>query len=637
MRKILVVLFTLLSVSLLAQFSSKKKAANVKMSEGIRAYRMMDFEAAKSLLNLAIEKDPNFAEPHTLLGDIYLETKDYEKGKTHYKRALQINPNIKPILFLNVAQIELHLSEYDSALIDLNRFKEKYDGVPEPLKPKWDKLVTTAKFGIDAIKNPVPFDPINLGSTVNSPYDDYHPSITVDGNMLVYTGKDKVGATNTGKPVFREDLYHTTKSEDGKWQRSINFGRPVNTPRNNEGSSSISHDGKYLFFTGCELPEGYGSCDLYISERVGGNWSEPKNLGNKINTGAWESHPSLSPDGRTLYFTSSRKGGKGGADIWSSTKDSLGNWQTAVSLSINTKESDMTPYIHADGATFYFSSTGRPGMGGHDIFVAHLNENDVFEDVVNLGYPINSAKEEFGMIADPEGRLAYYASEMDGGLGGLDLYQFELPTSFRPIQTQSISGVVFNRDTKKKLNANVELIDLATGKLIASTSSDKLSGEFLVALASEKDYALNVSKDGFLFYSDNFSLKGKKAESVKLKVPLIPIKAGESVVLKNVFFDVSSFELDPKSKIELNKLVSMLSNNPKLKIEIGGHTDNLGSELVNKKLSEDRAKSVMKYLVSKGINATRLTAKGYGPTQPLADNDSESGRRQNRRTEFKIL
>tara|TARA_B100000508_G_scaffold141064_1_gene145819 strand:+ start:25037 stop:26935 length:1899 start_codon:yes stop_codon:yes gene_type:complete len=620
----------------IAQYTTKKKSAIAKYEEGRKAYAMMNFELSIQLMNEALEKDPNFLQPYHLLAELYLEIQQYDKSLENYRKVLEINPQYNPVLYYTIANIELHTAKYEEAIVHFEKFKE-LTGVPEPFQKEFNLLIANANFGAEAVKNPVPFDPRNMGQNINTNMDEYHPSITVDSKTFVFTAKDNVGKSNTGKPLIREDLYYSKKSSTNDWGRSVNYRGPINTRYNNEGSSCISHDGKYMFFTACELKTGYGSCDLYMSEMVGGKWKQPVNVGNKINSGAWESHPSLSPDGKSLYFTSNRGGGKGSFDIWRSDKDEEGNWLPAVNLEINTSEGDQTPYIHADGTTLYFSSKGRPGMGEYDLFVTRIRDDGSFTEPQNLGYPINSEKHELGVIADPEGRLAYYASDKEGGYGGLDLYEFELPEKVRPIMTTYIEGNVFDRDSKAKLDAEVELIDLTTEKVITKTTSDKVNGQFLVSLPSNRDYALNVSRSGYLFYSDNFSLKGKKVSSRKLEVPMVQIKAGEAVVLKNVFFETSKFDLKPESKTELNILVQMLKMNTTLKIEIGGHTDNQGNPTSNQKLSEQRAQSVMDYLVSQGIESTRLSSKGFGDTTPITSNDTEEGRAQNRRTEFRVV
>ena len=636
MQKLLILLLLFSYSYSFSQYTTKKRSAIVKYEEGRKAYAMMKYDNSIVFLNEALEKDENFIEPNLLLAELYDEIRQYDKSLQYFIRVLEINPRYNPLLYMRLAEMELRTAKYADAVIHLVRYKE-ITGIPKPFVDKWNYLKINADFGSEALKNPVPFEPINMGNNINTKLDEYHPSITVDGKTLVYTGKDYIGKAPNGKPIFKEDLYYSRKSTDDDWAKSINFRGPINTRNYNEGASSISHDGKYLFFTACNREDGLGSCDLYISLKEGGSWVKPQNMGSKINSGAWESHPSLSPDGETLYFASNRPGGKGKTDIWKSIKDENGIWQKPVNMEINTPGSDQTPHIHADGRTFYFSSNGRPGMGAHDIYVSRLNEKGEYSNPKNLGYPINSEKEEFGMIADPEGRLAYYASEMDGGMGGLDLYQFELPEDMRPVFTTFITGHVYDGATKEKLSAHVELIDLLSGEIIAATTSDKINGEFLAALPSNSDYALNVSKQRYLFYSDNISISGREAVEKKFEIYLSKIKEGEAVVLKNVFFDLGKHDLKSQSKAELTKLKQMLNDNPNLKIEVGGHTDKTGNEGNNVQLSKRRAQSVVDYLVSIGIDVSRLSAKGFGSSKPIAENETEEGRAQNRRTEFRVI
>lgn len=598
----------------------------------------MDFNSAITLMEQAIEKDAGFLEPRLVLGDIYTERKEYDKAAEYYNQAIQINPNFRPQVYMSVAGVEMRAGQYEKARAHLDAYRRIMGKVPEPLLPKFQKLYSICNFAVDAVANPVPFDPKNMGPQINTPYEDYHPSITVDGKVFVYTGKDLVAKTQQGRPIFKEDLYFSNRGVQDSWQKSRNFGPPINTRSHNEGASSISHDGKYLFFTACNRDDGFGSCDLYYTWKQGGRWARPKNMGRNINTGAWESHPSLSPDGRTLYFASNRSGGRGSSDIWKSVKQADGSWSKPVNVAFNTKYSDMTPFMHADGVTMYFSSEGYPGMGGHDIYVVRKNEKGGWSTPENVGYPINTAADEHGMIADPNGRHAYYASERDGGLGMLDLYRFDLPENARPRVVSYLEGVVYDVETKRKLEAEVQLIDLETEEVVASTTSDPVTGTFLVSLPPDRDYALNVSRKGYLFYSANFSLKSSdKNEPQKVEAPLTPIKAGAAIVLKNVFFETAKFELKQESKAELNKLYEFLRVNDQIKVEFDGHTDNQGSEAINKKLSEDRAGAVRQYLIEKGIEGSRLTAKGFGSSQPIASNETEEGRAKNRRTELRIL
>lgn len=619
-----------------AQYTSKKKKAVASYVVGVKHARMYNFESAIVSFNEAIERDPNFIEAHLNLGDVYLTKKEFSKAEEYYQNAINIDASFKPTTYMQLASVQLRLAKYSEAQSNLNKLQQMKK-VPPPFQSKFDLMQEVASFAIKAKQNPVPFNPENMGPAVNTRQEEYHPSITVDGKMFVFTSKIHVGNSKIGQPIFKEDLYYSKLDNTNRWRGAKNFGAPINTPRHNEGASSISHDGKYLFFTACNQQGGFGSCDLYVTQMVGGKWLPPTNMGRDINSGAWESHPSLSPNGKTLYFASNRKGGKGNIDIWQSEKQSDGTWSQPVPLPFNTEGADFTPHIHADGQTMYFSSDGRPGMGGHDIFYVRKQPNGNWGEVKNIGYPINSELDEFGMIADPSGRMAYYASEKEGGLGMLDIYQFDLYKEAQPITSSYLKGSVVDAETKRPLEASVELIDLETEEVITSTESDKINGAFLASLPANKDYALNVSRKGYLFYSDNFELKEESVtEPKEMQVELIPIKKGGAVVLKNVFFETASFELKKSSVTELNKLVAFLKYNKAVNVEIGGHTDNVGSSESNKTLSSNRANSVRDYLIEKGIAGTRITAVGYGDTKPVASNDTEKGRAQNRRTEFVI-
>jgi outer membrane protein OmpA-like peptidoglycan-associated protein len=306
---------------------------------------------------------------------------------------------------------------------------------------------------------------------------------------------------------------------------------------------------------------------------------------------------------------------------------------------INTDKEENSPFIHFDNRTLYFCSDGHTGMGGRDLYFTKLDSSGKWMAPVNLGYPINTCADEFGLIVNTKGDTAYFSSDKEGGKGKLDLYCFELNKENRPMPVTYVKGIVFNNETKEKIEARFELINLKTGKIVYTSFSDPVKGDFLVTLPSENDYALNVSKEGYLFYSDNFSLKGNWSiiEPFIKNIPLQPIKVGESVVLRNIFFETAKYDLKTESVIELDKLVAFLKTNDKLKIEISGHTDNIGTKEYNQILSENRAKSVYNYLIEIGIDKARLTFKGFGDTKPIDTNDTDAGRSNNRRTEFKII
>jgi len=298
----------------------------------------------------------------------------------------------------------------------------------------------------------------------------------------------------------------------------------------------------------------------------------------------------------------------------------------------------MRPFIHPDGKTLYFSSNGWPGMGNFDIFMSKKKDDGTWSRPVNLGYPINTPGEELGIYVTTDGSKAYYASEQKDSYGQKDIYTFDMPEQFRPGFTSYVKGRVYDAIDQESINANVQVYDVSTGKIFATFSSDKLNGQFLSTLPGGRDYAVEVVKDGYLFYSQNISLKGaKNNEPFELNIPLNKIQVGEKVVLNNVFFESDKYELKPESEAELGVILKLLEKNKTLKIEIGGHTDNSGLEIENRKLSENRAKSVYEYLVSKGADAGRISYKGYADSKPVAPNSTAEGKAKNRRTEFVVV
>ncbi len=365
------------------------------------------------------------------------------------------------------------------------------------------------------------------------------------------------------------------------------------------------------------------------------------NLGSRVNTGAWESQPSLSSDGRTLYFASARNGGFGKSDIYQTYLQNDGTWSPPENLgsTINTSGSDMAPFIHPDGQTLYFSSDRHVGMGGIDLFVSRMDSTGAWSEPLNLGFPLNTPGDEINVVIDAAGEKGFISAETFGGFGGYDIFEFELHDAIRPIPSTYMKGVVRDAVTGEPLEAYFSLISLKSHKEVVRSFSDPETGEFLVCIPTDREYAMNVSKENYLFYSENFSLSGLKsvAEPYLMNVDLNPITKGKSIVLRNIFFDSGEFILRDESVVELQKLVEFLDLNSEVKIEIGGHTDNVGTEAYNKTLSENRAKAVYEFLIDHGIDAERLTFLGYGFSKPVSDNDSPEGRAKNRRTQITVI
>jgi outer membrane protein OmpA-like peptidoglycan-associated protein len=518
----------------------------------------------------------------------------------------------------------------------------------EPVRKARARLgIENCAFAARAILQPVPFEPKNLGPAVNSADPEYFPCITADDATLIYTRRVK--APEIEYYGMQEDFYVSHRGADGAWQAA----RPiptVSTAQYNEGAGTLTPDGRFIIFTKCALEDGsyggtmrgLGSCDLFISRRVGDRWSPPENLGPPVNSRNWESQPSMSSDGRTLYFVRGVRKGSGisDMDIHVTSLQQDGTWSKPEKLGpqVNTPGQEESVQIHPDGRTLYFSSDGHPGFGGLDIYVSRMQDDGTWGKALNLGYPINTGGDENSLLVSADGEVAYFASDRPGGMGDLDLYGFELYPEARPVAVSFIKGKVTDKSNGQPVEADVELFDLASGKLATAAYSDPKTGEFLVCLPRGRSYALNAGAEGYLFFSKNYDVSvDASAEATDLDVPLSPLTSGSVIALRNIFFNTASFELLPTSNAELDKLATLLKNNPTLRIELGGHTDNVGADAANMVLSDQRANAVRDYVVAKGIDSGRITAKGYGETKPVAANESEEGRALNRRTEVTVL
>lgn len=610
------------------------KKAYILFGEALRAHNLLEHEKAIDLLNKAIAKDPMYIEAYDLKGNILLVLERPEEAKTVFQQILSINPDHVYAL-TDLSEIYFMLNEYDDCLRTLNRLLPIV-GVGDK-RAEVQSSIARAEFAKEAFNNPVPFEPINLGKEINSKYEEYFPGLDMEEKTIYFTRRD----ASLSIYEQNEDLYISDLKEvDGNWvwSASKNLGSPINT-RENEGAFSASPDGKFLFFTSCSREGGIGRCDIWMTTRENDRWTEPVNVGRPVNTREWESQPSISADGITLYFASNRPGGFGGTDIWYSIKEN-GKWGNPINLGpeINTDKDEQFPFIHNDGHTLYFTSEGLPGMGKSDIFLTRLI-NGKWSKPMNLGYPINTGEDEWNFIVNRTGDKAYFSSAgIKPSFGGMDIYSVELYKEARPNQTSYVVGNVYDVVTKKKIRADIALFSLKSGEKVTETYSDKTTGKFLLNLPSNSDYAFKAGAPGYAYHSENFSLTESSLDKpYVLNIGLSPIQKDVRMVMKNVLFEVDKSELKSESFVELDQLASYLTQNSSLVIEIGGHTDNTGSEERNKTLSNERAKSVYNYLVSKGISADRLSYKGYGSSQAVASNDTAEGRSQNRRTEVKII
>ena len=626
MNKFLVFLLCLLAFQTNAQNSSIKRAQE-SYEDAQQFLRQSAWDEGIKYLDQAIKADPKFQTAYIQLGDVYRKIKQLPKAVDNYRKAISAAATVDTRIYFVLGECELLTGNYTQAKDNLLQFQSKYKGNEPDFILKTSKYLLDCDFASTALKSPVKYEPINMGFNVNSEYRDYFPALTADGETIIFS-----------RVVNGNEDFYTSNKKDGKWQKAVSLSSTINTPTFNEGAQSISPDGKYLFFTGCNRPDGLGRCDIYLSRKDGNQWGKAINLGNVINSEYWESQPSISADGNTLYFVSNRPGGIGGYDIWKSTLNDDSKWTTPVNLGagINTVFDESTPFIHSDGRTLYFSSDGWPGMGNKDIFFSTLNEG-TWSKPQNLGYPINTFNEEIGLIVSTDGSEGLFSSNLEGGFGELDIYRFKIPEAVKPLEVTYVKGVVRDKESKELLAANILVVDLKTDMALFNDETSDETGDFLTVLPIGSSYSFNVDAPGYLFYSQHYDLSAyKNKKPFEIEILLDKIKVGSNATLANIFFETNKYELLPTSKAELSLLLDFLTNNDKLNIEIQGHTDSSGETKFNEKLSDNRAKAVYTFLISNGISSKRLTYKGYGSTQPRGDNLTEEGKKQNRRTEFII-
>lgn len=633
MKKILLpIAVTMLPFLAIAQIITKDNIKGRAKELYDQAYVSRNILLSDSLAWLAVQEKPNFIDGWILIGDNNYFLKKYAEAAGAYEKAKLLQADYLPDVNFLLGKCYIGAAEYTKAKTCLQAFLQQ-EKLPAEDKILAEKMVTDCDFAVEAMKHPVSFTPYNLGPNINTPLNEAGPYLTADGKYLYFTR-----LMEEDPEYQQEDIYYSEKTKAG-FTKAVPLGNSINTFEHGEGSACISASGKYLFFSSYDRPDGMGNSDIYISRRVGDEWERANNLGPPINTPGWEGAPSLSADGKTLFFASTRPGGYGQRDIWMSTLNSDGTWGTPVNLgdSINTPFNDESPFIHPDGQTLYFSSEGWPGMGFYDLYMSKKLPDGKWSKAVNLGCPLNTSGYEVSIFVSTDGYTGYYSTERKDGYGQMDIYQFGMPDEDRPQFTSYIHGNVYDHDTRDPLGANVQIYDLESNKIYASVSSDKINGGFLCTLPSGRSYAVDVSKDGYLFFSKNITVGNtREAPPFEVDIPLRKIKVGETIVLNNIFFATDKYDLEPASESELEVLVKLLTKNPTLQVEIGGHTDNTGSEEKNMKLSENRAKSVRDYLVQKGISEARITYKGFGSTKPVATNSTPEGKAQNRRTEMVV-
>lgn len=612
------------------QGALQKYLANARL-----AWERRDPDKAAEWAERALEVNASALEAILLLADIYKDRNMPEKEAEYLQRA-KVIPGSPGLIRYRLSMALYATGDYRDSYNEISAY---LDGNPSPLLvDKAGMILINSAFAMKAVENPVGFHPESLGDSVNTDYDEYWPSLTVDDETLIFTRLLPIPET----PGFKQEDFFISRQSEGEWLSA----EPVSEINShlNEGAPSFSADGRLLFFTLCNHPEGRGSCDIWFSRLEEGNWSKPRNAGSPLNTSAWEGQPSLSSFGDVLYFSSSRPGGKGKQDIWSIPllgwrPDGLPLWGDPVNLgdSINTPGDEISPFIHSNGRDLFFSSDHWPGMGGYDLFRTRRKLDGAWTEAQNLGYPINTKGHEQGLIINRTGKTAYMASSREEGKG-MDIYTFTLDEALRPDPVTYIYGKIVNQETLEPVSAMVRLTGLERGESFELRIMANQNGDFFVTLPAGSGYAFQVAEPGYLLYSEYFNIEASvvSPDPVHRTILLTPIRVGSMTHLYNIFFETGSYQILEASEDELSQLYEMLQQNPSLLVEIQGHTDNVGTEEYNLELSENRALSVVEYLTAKGIDSSRLSSKGFGYRVPVESNDTEWGRSRNRRTTIRI-
>lgn len=567
------------------------------------------------------------------LASLHQEINEEDQALSYMKQLKEMGFKEDPRLYGSLASIYKKREDFVEAIDNYKIFKSLLSP-GSPTIPKIDKEIEQLTFVVTSLENQSDINLRPFGDAINTNNSEYLPQFTMDNETFIFTRRF----------FNQEDLFIATKTASGYETEAI---EEVNTLLN-EGAHTLSADGRLLIFTHCNKKTGFGGCDLYRSSRQDdGSWSKPANMGKSINTRHWDAQPSLSADGRTLYFASNRPGGHGGTDIWACRLSKEGRWSRPVNLgpNVNSPAPDESPFIHADGQTLYYRSRGPLTMGGFDLFRSKL-ENNAWSKPLHLGSPINTTGEDGALVVSLDGTRGYYATDNYKGVkqNHLDLFEFDLPMAYRPAPMTFVKGRVIDEATKVPVQGNIQVSYLDDSNY-STVYNANANGEFLAALPIGRPTLLNINKEGYAFFSDHVNYQDVKysINPYELNIELSTIEEitaapeeSTPIILKNIFFNTGSAELLPSSITEINILYQLLIDKPSLNIEIRGHTDDVGADDDNKILSQNRAESVRAALVDKGINENRVTAIGLGESEPIDTNETEEGRANNRRTEFLI-
>lgn len=650
MKKLLIFTFSIfISYSTYAQpelgecDQEVEEVAKEQLPKALKHWKSKNFREAERYLKKAVSMDPEYADALYLLGDMYIKMRQIEKAEALWLKLMEVCPNYKAEVKYFLGVILLENGKREQAITLLESFlkdPERDYGYDQEVKA----ALKEAKLKEELLGHPVPFNP-QVVQRISTEEDEYLASISPDQQKMFFTRRAKKVNRMDGPAAKIRMVEEFCMAQRNPGSSEFEMGAPMPSPFNtsfNEGGPSISADNTELYFTVCQDINGYKNCDIYYSEQDGyGGWTTPKSVGDHINhRDSWESQPSVSANGDALYFTSNREGGEGGLDIYYCTREVDEEWSAPKNIGapINTRKNEKTPFIHSDSKTLYFSSDGQAGLGGFDIFYAKAENDTLWEEPQNIGYPINTKEEDLGLFVSLDGKTGYFASTKFRSHGGWDVFQFSMPEQARPEEMSLITGTLVDEYDEPVQDASLEVKNLKT-KEVTRVRVDEQTGSYagVVAAKPDQDLIVTVKKKNAAFSSKYVSSKELMGSRV-VKAPLTvaTLEIGKEYKLNDINFESNSYELDQTARSVIDEFILYLKDNPELKADIQGHTDNVGNPADNRTLSHNRAKTVYDYVVKEGIPASRLSHHGYGETRPVISNDSEEGRAKNRRTVFVI-
>lgn len=637
--------FCLGVVLVLLPFYSSGQDINKYIERGGAFFAAKNYEKAITQYTEALKIDSNNVDANYGYGLALFKSGSKAQTLPYFKKTHDLDPHHDKYLYRYLGRAFQLNFQFDSAIFYYNEYEthlHKHE-IPHQKTEKAtiDKRIFECKSALELIKTPKKVIIKNMGAGINSKYDDYSPALSADEKKLMFTSR-RDHSTGFGNEFSKKDQEYyeevfVTERKDSSWTDAKSLGSKVNG-RKHDASVSTSADGhKLIVYKSHHKTNG----DLYYSNLKKKGWAKPKRFGGDINTTSFEPSATINIAENLLIFSSDRPGGYGGLDLYICRLLPTGKWGKSHNLGpkINTKYDEDAPFLQADQKTLHFSSSGHNSMGGYDIFTTeHDDVHNHWSEPVNVGVPINTPDDDIYFIWNKDGNTAYYASIKPEGFGGHDIYQMEVPKATNPVVM--IKGSVTDKKTKKPLNAliQINIYSIATGKEVGVFNAIDASGKFLFAIPHNDEYGLRVEAEGYTFYSEHFTApKVMDYFEIEKNIELEPIEVGHKIVLNNVFFDYNKSTLRPQSEPEIKAVVDFMTKYDFMRVEIGGHTDNIGSFEYNQKLSDARAQEVRKRLISLGIQSGRLTHKGYSYSKPVETNKTPEGRQLNRRTEFLIL